>query len=403
MLYFGALANLGSTDGGPRLTELGPTAPPRRPLQIVITVPWGERLGGAENFLWTFLRHADQRQVKPTVVFFADGPFEREVAGLGIETIVLRAGRLRNLASLVRTVLQTSEVLRSANPDLIVNWSAKTQLYGAIAARLAGLGDRVVWWQHGLPNGHWMDRLATLLPSRAIGCCSTATRLAQSAQWPHRRTYVVYPGIDPPATLPEGERLGLRDRLGIAADRVVIGIVGRLQPWKGQDRFLMAVASLSRRGFPVHGLIVGGNAHDLSPGYEAQLHELARSLDLDGTVTFTGQVPEAGPYIQLMDIAVYASVSEPFGLVVLEAMALSVPVVAYALGGPAEIIESDQSGLLVPASDDRAFVAALESLVIDHGRRQELGRSGLERFQSRFSAERMSHEMAVCLRELCPN
>jgi glycosyltransferase involved in cell wall biosynthesis len=366
-------------------------------------VPWGERLGGAENVLWTFLRHADRQQILPTIVFFGDGPFEREVAGLGIQTVVVRSDRLRYLPSLMRTIRTTAELLRSQRPHLVVNWSAKTQLYGAAAACLAGMGDRVVWWQHGLPNGQWMDRLATLLPSRAIGCCSRATRLAQASQWPHREAYVVYPGIDRPPTLGDDERLALRSRLGIRSDRMVIGIVGRLQPWKGQHRFLRAFATLAGRGHHIAGLVVGGDAYNLSPGYEARLHRLARELSVQDRVVFTGHVPEAGPYLQLMDIAVSASTGEPFGLVLLEAMALGIPVVALASGGPMEILEDGRSGLLVPVGDEQAFADSLERLVLDEGLRQRTGRSGLERFQALFSAERMTREMELRLQELCPN
>jgi hypothetical protein len=64
-------------------------------LKLLITSPYGQRLGGAENMLGTFLRHVDQRRIEPMVVFFEPGPFEREVAALGIRTAVVPTGRLR--------------------------------------------------------------------------------------------------------------------------------------------------------------------------------------------------------------------------------------------------------------------------------------------------------------------
>jgi glycosyltransferase involved in cell wall biosynthesis len=131
--------------------------------------------------------------------------------------------------------------------------------------------------------------------------------------------------------LPEEARIELRNRLGIPAGRVVIGIVGRLQPWKGQHRFLRAVAALRARGHNIHGLVVGGNAYGLSPGYQEWLHKFAHDLRIENDVTFTGHVSDAGPYLQLMDVSVNASIGEPFGIVLLEAMALSVPVVAFSL------------------------------------------------------------------------
>src|SRR5207249_3627370 len=62
------------------------------PVRIVVTVPWGKRLGGAESMLWNFLQEVDRERIRPLVVFFEPGPFEREVADLGIETVVVETG-----------------------------------------------------------------------------------------------------------------------------------------------------------------------------------------------------------------------------------------------------------------------------------------------------------------------
>jgi glycosyltransferase involved in cell wall biosynthesis len=176
--------------------------------------------------------------------------------------------------------------------------------------------------------------------------------------------------------------------------------VGRLQPWKGQHRFLRALAALRARGHNLHGLVVGGNAYGLSPGYEEWLHKLALELGIENSVTFTGHVPQAGPYLQLMDVSVNASIGEPFGLVLLEAMALRVPVVAFGLGGPAEIVDSGRSGILVPVGDEQALSAEVERLVVDLGFREQIGQWGYERFRTMFSAERMALQMERRLQEL---
>ena len=95
------------------------------------------------------------------------------------------------------SVLSLSRLLRRRRPDLIVNWIAKAQLYCSPAAVLAGMSDRLVWWQHDIPSGYWLDRLATALPALAVGCSSRASALAQSARLPSRRTFVVAPGPGP--------------------------------------------------------------------------------------------------------------------------------------------------------------------------------------------------------------
>lgn len=372
-------------------------------MKVLITVPWGARLGGAESFLWTFLQRLDQRKLKPIVVFLQAGAFERDVAGLGIETAVVPAKRLRNLLAVARTIRGIAALLRRYNPDLIVNWSAKTQLYGAVAARQAGLARRVVWWQHGVTAGNWLDRLATILPARLVGSSSAVAMRAQKSLWPHRPTAFVYPGIERPVLSARRELVRLRRDVLIPPDRVVLGTVGRLQPGKGQDHFLLALAGLRKRGHDVHGLIVGGNAYGLSPDYEGYLRRLAGDLGLQDRVTFTGQVQAAGSYVQLMDVYVGASLGESFGIVLAEAMALRVPVVAFAAGGPAEIIENGRSGILVSVGDDLALVDAMERLVVNPGLRRAIATGGYERFRCAFSADRMTREMEHLFQQLCLN
>jgi glycosyltransferase involved in cell wall biosynthesis len=372
----------------------------RAPLKIVVTAPWGERLGGAENFLWTFLRHVNRRDVDPTVVFLSAGGFERDVAALGIQTAVIESGRLREVASLLRTIRRLASLLRSKGPDLIINWSPKMHLYGAAAAVLARMSDRVTWWQHAVPNGRWLDRLATALPSRAVWCCSDAASRAQAAHWPHRPSVVIYPAIDRAPIAAPTDVAALRRRLGIPDERAVVGIVGRLQPWKGQDVFLRLVAAIRAQGYAVHGLVVGGNAYNLSPGFDDRLKALARDLDLQDCITFTGQVANAGPYLQIMDVSINASACEPFGLVILEAMAAGVPVVAYAQGGPAEILVSGESGMLVSPGDEEALTDAIAHLLDDPALRRRLRNAGRKRLEA-FSAERMTSEMVHRFRELC--
>jgi glycosyltransferase involved in cell wall biosynthesis len=359
----------------------------------VITVPWGERLGGAENLLWTFLRNVDQRRLLPTVVFLQPGSFVREVEGLGLQAVVVNAGRLRDAPMFLRTVREIASLLRMNRPHILLNWSAKTQVYGALAALSVGMGDRVVWWQHGIPRTDALDGVARLLPAQAVGCCSHFILRAQQRRWPRRRAVMVYPGIDAPRPLRDDQLRELRSSLAIPLGSLVVGIVGRLQPWKGQDRLLRAIAAVSRRSHDIYGLIVGGNAYGLSPAYEAELHRLARELGIEDRVIFTGQVPEAAPYTQLMDVSVNASHIESFGLVLLEAMALSVPVVAFNAGGPAEIIESERSGILVPMEGTPSLADAIERLVSDGELRRRIGEFGYERYQALFSSQRMTLEL----------
>jgi glycosyltransferase involved in cell wall biosynthesis len=366
-------------------------------IRIVVTVPWGARLGGAEEMLASFLSGVDRSRVEPTVVFLQGGEFEREVAALGFRTAVVETGRLRRLDRVVAAVWRLSRLLARERPDVVLNWAPKTQLYGSIAATLAGLRRRVVWWQHGVPSTHWMDRLATALPARAVGCSSAASSRAQSALRPRRDTFVVHPGVrSPNGSAPAPVT---REQLGIPAGSTVVGIVGRLQPWKGQHRFLEAVKRLRDRGHDVHGIVVGGDAYGLSPEYALRLDRLVVELGLADAVTMTGQVPSVWPYLPVMDVVVNCSSSEPFGIVLLEAMCASRPVVAVASSGPLEIVEHGRSGVLVPDAEPDTLADALQPLVSDERLRSLFGMAARERAERSFGVERMARTLEERLEE----
>ncbi len=311
-------------------------------------------------------------------VFFEAGPWPDELARAGFHVEVIPAGRMRQAHRLLATVVRLARVFRARRPELILNWMTKTQVYGAPAAMLAGMGDRVVWWQHGMP-GDWLGRCATWLPAIAIGCTSSTVARAQARQFPTRATFVVAAGARVP---PDGAR---RKPLDLPAGVPVVGIVGRLQPWKGQDRLLRAHALLRERGHALHMLIVGGDAYGLSSGYASSLPALVTRLGLTGSVTLTGQVPDAGPYVEQMDVLVNASDPEPFGLVLLEGMARGVAVVAVNSGGPTEIIEDRHTGMLARSGEPSALADALQELLVSAPRRLAIAQAGKERFMRDFT------------------
>jgi glycosyltransferase involved in cell wall biosynthesis len=350
-------------------------------MRIVVTLPWGQRLGGAEAMLQGVLDGARETGHELELVFFEGGPWPAELIAAGFRVEVIPAGHLREAHRWCATVLRLAAILRRRKPDLVLNWAAKTQLYGAPAAMLAGMGGRVVWWQQGIPDGFWLDRCATLLPARAIGCYSHSAARAQRRLRPSRETFVVAAGAPAPA---ENGRPPT-PTLALPSNRPVVGIVGRLQPWKGQDRLLRAQALLRERGHEIHLMIVGGDAYGLSAEYAESLPELAESVGLGGAVTFTGQVPDAGPYIERMDVLVNASDPEPFGIVLLEGMARGVPVVAVDSGGPAEFVEDRRTGVLARSGEPAALADALEPLLSSPELRQAIGQAGRGRYAAEFT------------------
>jgi glycosyltransferase involved in cell wall biosynthesis len=374
-------------------------APVARPVKVLILMPLAHRHGGAENILWNYLQNVDRSRVEPSVVFFDDGPFREEVASLGIPSYVLRPEDCpRPRIALFPPRL--ARIVRRQRPDLIFSWLVEAQPFASLAGLITGRGRRVTWWQANMPQIDFVERMATALPARAVFMYSHATAAVQRSIWPHRETIVVHPGIDEPERVAAERLAELRKELALPHGAVIVGIVGRLCSWKGQHHVLRAIALLRERGHDVHGLVVGGDAYDFEPDYEPDLHRLAAELQVDKHVTFTGQVPDGTVHMQLMDVVANASDHEPFGIVLLEAMALGVPVVAVAAGGPAEIIEDGVSGLLVSRAGGEELAAAFERIAESPDLQATLAAGGRRALDERFTTERMVEQLTAAIERL---
>jgi glycosyltransferase involved in cell wall biosynthesis len=360
-------------------------------MRVIVIMPWGQRLGGAEEQLQVILEGAHESGHELEFVFLQSGPWPAELINSGFYVDTISAGRVRHLHRWLTTVVRLAGIFRRRRPDLILNWAAKTHLYGAPAGVLAGMTNRVMWWQQGVPTRDWIDRCATRLPAIAIGCNSKTGADAQARLAPTRPTFVWYAGARTPRTYSKPAPLQLPS--GVP----VVGLVGRLQPWKGQDRLLRAHALLRERGHDLHMVIVGGDSYGLSPEYAESLPRLVSQLDLTDAVTMTGEVADAGPYMEQMDILVNASDPEPFGIVVVEGMSRGVAIVAVNSGGPGEYIKHRQTGMLARSGEPSALADALEPLLASPDLRRAIGQAGREQYEREFTDVAMRKRFFDCL------
>lgn len=326
--------------------------------RVLLVMPLGELLGGGEMSFLQLLRYGRDGRIEWIVVFTRDGPMVDEVRALGFETHLLPVGRLRQIGRRWSVIRSIAQLARDREASMIFGWMVASQTMAGPAAWLAGVP--AAWYQVGLPRPDWLDRLATLFPARGILVNSRACATAQERVWPRRPQRLVHPG----ASL---ERLdaaraeapaAARAALGLPSGGVLIGIVGRLQRWKGIHVLIDALPAVRAR-HPEARVVVVGGAHEPEPEYPAMLSAQVARLGLGEAVTFVGFQEDAPRWMQAMDIIVHASDREPFGIVVVEAMALGKPVVAGALGGPAEIITPNVDGLLAPFGDATALAQAL--------------------------------------------
>ena len=184
---------------------------------------------------------------------------------------------------------------------------------------------------------------------------------------------------------PQGE--AVRSELGIPADALVVGMVGRLVEQKGVDVFVEAFAQVRESEPKAVGVVVGDGP------LRGKLSAMAREEGCAGAFRFVGWREDVIPYYDAFDIGAVPSKWEPFGIVTLEMMARCIPVVGCAVGGVPEIIEDGRSGLLVPPRDPRRLADAVLRLARDAGLRARLGRSGRARALERFRVDDVARDV----------
>ena len=370
-------------------------------MTVAILMSMAEQRGGGEKMLSQLLRHDRDSGIRWIVIFFEDGPLVSEFESMGIETRIVRTGRLRQLYRFATSVASIVSIVQEEDVDLIFSWSTKPHLYGSLAATWAGIES--AWFQLGIPDGRHLslvNRVATALPAKGIFTLSHAGTLAQSALWPYRPTYPVYPSVDiedfDPSAVPSSTEA--RRMLGLPTDIPLIGMVGRLQEWKGMHVLLNALPHVLEEQPKTHCVIVGGQ-HDLEPSYPKALREQTSRLGIDNHVTFAGFQRDIPTWMQAMDVVVHASDHEPFGIVIIEAMALGKPVVAGDAGGPQEIITEGVNGLLAPYGDDYALAQQILTCLNDPAYAQKIGRAARERALD-FTPETYTHRFIEHLYDL---
>ena len=166
----------------------------------------------------------------------------------------------------------------------------------------------------------------------------------------------------------------------------MIGTIGRLTEQKDHDTLLRACHRLSHQGADCHLVIVGNGPE------ETRLKALTKDLGLDGQVRFIGRLPDVTAILSLFDIFVLSSIREGFANVILEAMAMGKPVVATDVGGNAEAVVHEETGLIVPPSSAEALSLALLRLIKDKKTARQMGQKCRRRVASLYPMGRMVQE-----------
>ena len=373
----------------------------------VLFLDHSEGLGGAEFSLLSLLKHMDPQTWRPIMVC-PEGQLADRARAQSLLLYTVPLARLRRnprqAGSWGNTVRSLHRIIRAERVEAVYANTVRSAFYGAAAARTGRVP--LIWHMRDF----WMTesepdlRLADSISKAILGALSAriiANSEAVSKKLPFpRKITVVHNGIEaeafsPPSTPPPP---ALQNDLRPGSP--VVGMAGRLRPWKGQGRFLeLAVEVLAKRP-DVRFLIAGGTPFGKPDDELARLHRLASDLGIRDSVIFTGHLEDVRPALAALDVFVHPGDPEPFGRVNIEAMALEKPVVAFAHGALPEIVVSGETGILVSPGDVSGMAAAVLTLLDQPELGRKMGLAGSSRVKALFTAARMTSAVEAVLEEV---
>lgn len=336
-------------------------------VRVVFVGQSGTEAGGAERSMQLLLAHLPER-FEAGVVLFEEGAYAQELRerGFHVEIVALQ----RELMAIQRERLPPAAALgtlgmlprlaaayRRLRADIVYTNTVKAHVLGAPAARLAGV--RCVMHLRDILDGRARGVL------RIVGRTCTVQRVAISravaASLALPKTAVVPNPIELAAYDDLPTRADARRQLRLPLEVPLIGILGRINRWKGHDRFLRIATLVAARG-DVHFAIIGKPMFR-DADFADELHALVTDYDLTERVHFVPWLDDPRPAYAALDVNANTSRAEPFGRTIIEAAACGVPTVCFDEGGAPDAVGGSACGRVVPSGDEQAFAAAVLALL----------------------------------------
>ena len=341
-----------------------------------------DAVAGTERHLAT-LAAATRRACVRVAVACRRGRVADLMADAGVEVVALpgQATRPGSFSALQRAV-------RAGGWDVIHAHNGRSHLAAVLAT--AGTAARVVATQHFIAPRHttyrgpkrllaaWAHAAVDRRTAAVIAVSDAAAEAMRSRGAGHGRLRVVHNGIDPPRQTATASGATGPPRVFVAA---------RLVAEKGLDTLVDAAALV-------------GDAAQITVAGEGEMSADLKARDAGQRVQWLGFRDDVPRLMAACDLFVLPAPAEPFGLVLLEAMAAGRAVIACDAGGPREIVVPNVTGLLVPPNDPAALAKAIVELCRDPERRRAMGEAGRRRFLERFTADRMAAATLAVYREV---
>ena len=354
-----------------------------RPAKILYVNSWSSAHGGSATSLFDIVSRLDRSRFEPLVVCPEPGELPRRLQEINVPVVIHPLSRLNRseLWGFATEVPWYVRLLRRHSIALVHgNTSAsRRSLLQAVAL------CRIPYVQHVRnpvkhPRAQFGYRLASWIVTNSD---AVATELRAEPLFAPK-TVTIYNAVDLSRYEMDDDR---REELG-ADGRPIVGFVGQIVPRKGIDTVIEAMPDVLKR-FPTALLVIVGCAPPDETAYESSCRTMIQRLGLSEHVQFVGYRRDVPAWMRTFDVFVLPTRSEPFGKVVIEAMAASRPVVVTSVGGIPEIVTSPELGSLVPPDDAAVTAQEIARYLGDASLRARVGGAAAESVRERFGLDGM--------------
>jgi glycosyltransferase involved in cell wall biosynthesis len=359
----------------------------------VLHLVWGLGAGGIQRMLVQLHSYLDASCFKQYVCCFREkGLFYDLMSQKGASLFYVAKGRGVNPTALPRLV----RLMRSIRPDIIHAHDFTGHVWGFLASNfyryaiLLRTYHDYLWTLSNLKKhiNRWLSQKTTM----NIMVSEQQSRHFIKLGYPPERNVIIPNGLDVTAHPPTPRTELLRGRFQLSEKTIIFSAVGRLIAHKRQDRIIVALKELTRRGCDGHLVLIGDGPQ------RSQLTALCRNLNLIDRVHFLGEIKVDPELLTNMDIGIFLSDGEGSPYTLMEFMAAGVPVIASDVLGVNEILSHGENGLLISNEDPSALHTAMQQLSRDQEHRSHLAANAYNYICNNHSIETMIAALQNCYR-----
>ncbi len=343
-------------------------------------------IGGGGRSLLSYLQQCHRHRFAPSVIVPRGSALTPRIQALGIPVYEIDA--LADKSFDLSALLPLVRLIHQIDPQLIHTHGA---VIGRIAARIAG--RKVVYTKHCAfpPSGLMASPpvrllrggVERMLSDGVLAVGHSARDVLVATGIPDSHIHIMYNGVVPLPVPTQNQRLEARTAYGFSPQHFVVGILARVEIYKGYDTILDAVSLLLKQGYPIRLLVAGDG------DYLPHLRQVVAQRFPQDIVHFAGFVSDVSQPLYAMDVQVNASYeSETSSLSLLEGMSIGLPAVASHCGGNPHLISHGENGLIFPSLDSVALTHCLRQLMDDPQQMSQLSQGAHTIFQSNFTAQR---------------